>query len=147
MKRFIIILILLLSGMNEMLAQKGLAVNEQFDGSKSYYENATRVWVEGKDLKAYHLTLYKSITVKGNAEAAKDMERAVTTDSKLALSKEIGHVGSRLYYAFLSLPGKQHNRYIFFRNASLRSGGADEVTLVYMEGNVSMEQLKQMFKK
>lgn len=135
-------------------AQRRLAIESQFDGSKPYYETATRVWVEGKELKPYKLTLYKSITVKENPEAFADMETAVMADTLYALSKELGHIQGRLYYAFICLrndtPHRQrpgHYRYVFYRNLSLRKGGSPEATIVYMDGTTTMDGLKQLFKR
>ena len=140
MKRILLIVTLLVVSVSTMLAQKGLSVAEQFDGSKPYFATATRVWVEGSELKRYNLTLYKSITVKDNADAA------VKQDAHKAVSKEMGHLKGRLFYAFLCLNGSRgSNRYVFYRNSLLSEGGKNEVTLVYMEGQVTMSQLKEMF--
>ena len=148
MKRILLIFTFFAAGVTAMLAQQGLSIAEQFDGSKPYYATATRVWVEGNELKRYHLTLYKSITVKDNLDAASEMERAVVADARKAVSKEMGHLCGTLYYAFLCLNGTNgNNRYIFYRNHSLVEGGKNEYTLVYMEGQVSMSQLKEMFIK
>lgn len=148
MKRILLFLLLFVTATEMLLAQKGLAIADQFDGSKSYFSTATRVWVEGQELKRYHLTLYKSITVKDNFEATLDMERAVLADARNAVSKEMGHLCGRLYYAFLGLNGTNStNRYIFYRNHNLVEGGKNEVTLVYMEGQISMQELKDMFMK
>lgn len=146
MKRILLIVTLLVISVSTMLAQKGLSVAEQFDGSKPYFATATRVWVEGSELKRYNLTLYKSITVKDNADAASEMENAVKQDAHKAVSKEMCHLKGRLFYAFLCLNGSRgSNRYVFYRNSLLSEGGKNEVTLVYMEGQVTMSQLKEMF--
>lgn len=138
-----------MQGIVNVTAQKGLAISEMFDGNKPCYAEATKVWVEGSELKPYKLTLYKSITVKNNPEAYAEMEAAVLDDCREALNKELGHIGGHLYYAFICLPSRKsdHYRYLFYRNASLRTGGRDEATIVYMEGSTTMEGLKQLFKK
>lgn len=147
MKRIIFTFIFILANTFNLSAQKGLAVAKLLDGHIPYYI-ATRVWVEGRELQPYKLSLYRSMTVKENVEAVNAMERAVLADATQAQSKEIGHVGNRLYYAFLCLTGGKNNqlRYIFYRNAALRSGGNEEATLVYMEGRATMDELQQMFK-
>ena len=130
-------------------AQANLSIGVFFSDDYEYADDAKMVWVEGKELKAYKLSLYRSITTE-NKLMVSDMEKAVIKDSKKAADKEIGKIGQRLYYAFLSLqPEKEKSnvrRYVFYRNAALRQGGKNEATLVYMEGHVSMEDLKKLFK-
>ena len=76
------------------------------------------------------------------------MERLVVADEKNAVSKETGRIGEKLYYGFYCFPAHMGNlRYVFYRNSSLREVESNEVTLVYIEGNVTMEELKKMFKK
>ena len=144
-------------GIVDCMAQKQTSVARQFDGSMPYYHLLDRVVIEGgEELNAYKLSLYKSVTVKENAftpkelaqQAFKDMEHDVEEAAKEAVIKEVGHVKGQLYYAFLML---RQGCYIFYQNASLRKGGKQEATIVYMEGlknsSMSMDELKRMFKK
>ena len=144
-------------GIVDGMAQKQTSVARQFDGSMPYYHLLDRVVIEGgQELNAYKLSLYKSVTVKENAftpkelaqQAFKDMEHDVEEAAKEAVIKEVGHVKGQLYYAFLML---RQGCYIFYQNASLRKGGKQEATIVYMEGlknsSMSMDELKRMFKK
>lgn len=144
-------------GFADCMAQKHTSVARQFDGSMPYYHLLDRVVIEGgQELKAYKLSLYKSVTAKENAftpkemaqQAFKDMEHDVEEAAKEAVIKEVGHVKGQLYYAFLML---RQGCYIFYQNASLRKGGKQEATIVYMEGlknsSMSMDELKRMFKK
>ena len=144
-------------GIVDCMAQKQTSVARQFDGSMPYYHLLDRVVIEGgQELNAYKLSLYKSVTVKENAftpkelaqQAFKDMEHDVEEAAKEAVIKEVGHVKGQLYYAFLML---RQGCYIFYQNASLRKGGKQEATIVYMEGlknsSMSMDELKRMFKK
>ena len=143
-------------GIADCMAQKHTSVARQFDGSMPYYHLLDRVVIEGgQELKAYKLSLYKSVTAKENAftpkemaqQAFKDMEHDVEEAAKSALLKEVGHKQGKLYYAFLMM----RDCYIFYQNASLRKGGKREATIVYMEGqknsSMSMSELKRMFKK
>ena len=139
-------------------AQSKLSISPFFAENSAYSADSKMVWVEGKELKAYHLTLYRSISTE-NPKTIKEMEQAVLNDSKRAADKEIGYVGARLYYAFLSLKPAPANanlspdaanpsrkRFIFYRNASLKANNKKDATLVYMEGTVSLEELKKLFK-
>jgi len=147
MKRLMLILLLSFCLFPVVQAQKGLHIGEFFNRK---FAKATLVQVEGRELKPYHLTLYRSFSIGETENVADRMEQCVMADARLAYSKETGELGERLYYAFLALPpreGQQANRYIFYRNVSLRQGGKDELTLVYMEGSVTMDELKKLFKK
>jgi len=130
-------------------AQANLNISVFFDANSSYADDAKEVWVEGSQLRPYRLSLYRSITTE-NKQTITAMEQAVIKDGKKAADKEIGYIGSRLYYAFLSMKpaasGSTVRRYVFYRNASLKSSTKKDATLVYMEGQITMEELKNLFK-
>ena len=157
MKRYLLITMLLALGCCLASAQKNLHIAPLFKSSGPYSNGAKEVWVEGRELKAYKLTLYRSLTYERTDAAdnhfdqlTADIETWVKADSHDAYSKEMGNLGGHLYYAFLALPPEQSKsacRYIIYRNASLREGGKQEVTIIYMEGNTSISELKKMFKK
>ena len=149
MERLVIICVMILASTVGVSAQANLSIGVFFSDDYQYADDAKMVWVEGTELRTYNLTLYRSITTE-NKNMVGDMEKAVLKDSKKAADKEMGKIGQRLYYAFLSLHPEKENshirRYVFYRNAALRQGGKNEATLVYMEGHVSMEDLKKLFK-
>ncbi len=130
-------------------SQSSLNINIFFEEDSPYTSDSRNVWVEGQVLRQYHLSLYRSITTE-NKQTVKIMEQAVLKDSKYASDKEIGYIGARPYYVFLSFKPKTANsrirRYVFYRNASLKSSSKKDATLVYMEGQVSMDELKDLFK-
>ena len=69
-------------------------------------------------------------------------------DAQTAVDKEVGKVGKRLYYGFYCFPAQDDNyRYLFYRNAAVAPGSSKkmEVTVVYMEGKITLEELKRMF--
>ncbi|MBR5204409.1 MAG: hypothetical protein IKW32_04225 [Bacteroidaceae bacterium] len=125
-----------------------MRIGELFDGSYKRKNNAIEVTVKGETLKRYRLKLFRSLTVKNDPMDFERIEKLVEADGKDAVSKETGRIGERLYYAFYCFP--PHNdrlRYVFYRNSSLREVEENELTLVYIEGNVTMDELKEMFKK
>lgn len=147
MRRIVLLCIIATCCVSIVQAQKGLHISDFFEKP---FAKATMVHVEGSELTPYHLTLYRSVSFSDTYLVVDAMEKSVLTDARLAYSKEMGNKGKRLYYAFLALPprdGRHANRYIFYRNASLREGGKDELTLVYMEGSATMDELKKLFKK
>lgn len=131
-----------------LMAQQGLAVAPVFDGRYQSNRNAVEVVVKGRKLKPYGLTLFKSITLKELPTDAAWITRLVEADSRNAMDKEEGRIRGRLYYGFYRFKqeGNVPFRYIFFRNNALRRGASRDITVVYMEGNVTIARLKEMFR-
>lgn len=146
-RKLMIICILMLVAMKGW-AQEELRINDLFDGSYKRNKNAIEVVIKGDQLKRYRLKVFRSLTIKNSPKDFERMERLVVADEKNAVSKETGRIGEKLYYGFYCFPAHMGNlRYVFYRNSSLREVESNEVTLVYIEGNVTMEELKKMFKK
>jgi hypothetical protein len=132
----------------EAQSQTSLQIAELFNGSYKRKDNAIEVVVKGNQLERYKLEVFRSLTIKNDQKDVERIEKLVEQDEKHAISKETGHIGERLYYAFYCFsPQKGRFRYIFYRNSSLRKTESNELTLIYMEGNVTMDELKVMFKK
>ena len=147
MRRIIFILIAIVVSATAD-AQTGLNIERLLSGHYRKYENVDEVIVKGCRLDAYNLSLYHSLVVKNDEGLFRTMEQLVLADGKDAGDKEIANIGSRLYYAFYSLPPANGcRRYLFFKNSSLKKGGENCATLIYMEGGASVEELKKMFKK
>lgn len=147
MKRMILQVIFSCLFVSGLWAQNGLNIAQLFDGRYKQEANAIEVLVKGRKLEPYKLTLFRSLTVKNDPEKFDKIEELVTRDGRQALDKETGMIGGKLYYAFFRLPPKGKSyRYLFFRNSSLRTVESDEVTVVYMEGYATLEELKQLFK-
>lgn len=148
MKKVFTIIILMLAFVVEAQSQTNLQIAELFNGSYKRKDNAIEVVVKGNQLKRYKLEVFRSLTIKNDPKDFERIEKLVEQDEKHAISKETGHIGERLYYAFYCFsPQKGRFRYIFYRNSSLRKTESNELTLIYMEGNVTMDELKVMFKK
>lgn len=132
-----------------VFAQKGMHVEDLFGGRFKHDRQAVEVLIKGRELKKYHLTLFRSLTITDEPEVSEEIEVLVSLDAKTAVDKEVGKVGKKLYYGFYCFPGQDDNyRYLFYRNAAVARGSSKktEVTVVYMEGKVTLEELKRMFK-
>ena len=148
MKKFFMIVILILGWAMETWSQKNLQIAELFNGSYKRKDNAIEVVVKGRQLERYRLNVFRSLTIKNDPKDFERIERLVKQDEAKALSKETGHIGERLYYAFYCVPPEgEYYRYLFYRHSSLRKTESNELTLIDMEGNVTMDELKVMFKK
>lgn len=133
-----------------LCAQKGLQVGRMFDGRFHKQKDATEVLLKGSKVKAYKLTLFRSLTINATNPAVTSIEQAVSSDGRQAIDKEQSSRGGHLGYAFFQLPsvGNIH-RYLFYRNnAVLHTNSAGtKVTLIYMEGTATLKELKATFKK
>ena len=145
MKRHITALLLTLLIAITASAQSHLNVAPLFKGL--YKGGAfTASHLEGKMLKPYNLTLFRSITTS-DYRIYDDIEALVEKDGKAAIDKESGYMGEKLYYAFYQFKPKNNKyQYLFYRNSSLRKNSPNEVTVVYIEGYVTLKELKKMFK-
>lgn len=127
-------------------AQEGLQIAPLFDGRYAHRKEAVEVLIKGRKLKPYRLTLFRSLTLRADTAEQRFIERLVEADAVHAADKESGHVGGRLYYGFFCFPRGEHSfRYIFFKNKALTSPENPEVTLLYLEGEATLEELKQRF--
>ncbi len=147
--KYIYLLLFLILCISDGFAQEGMHINQLFDGRYKKEKNATEVLVKGRKLESYQLTLFRSLTVKDNPEAFRLIRTLVDQDAQQAIDKESGRINGKLYYGFYQF--KPHNnqfRYLFFRDNSCRddTDNNNEMTIVYMEGNTTIEELKNLFK-
>lgn len=147
MKRWIILVLHIVCFSFWMSAQSNLQVGRFFTDDMASRKNVTVVEVKSRDLKAYKLTAFKSITIDNDAALAQSIENCVKVDAQKAIEKETGLRGGRLYYGFYTFSlSKDKNSYIFYRNNRLVSGAKPITTIVYMEGTASLKELKNLYK-
>lgn len=106
----------------------------------------TMVSMSGRQAKWEGLTLYKSVSVAGDAAKADAMAKAVRKDGVKAGFKETSYKDGKLYFGFYGLGGEGVNRkYLFYLD--MRPKGVDKTTLIYIEGDWSAEEVKGMITK
>lgn len=106
----------------------------------------TMVSMSGRQAKWEGLTLYKSVSVAGDAAKADAMAKAVRKDGVKAEFKETSYKDGKLYFGFYGLGGEGANRkYLFYLD--MRPKGVDKATLIYIEGDWSAEEVKRMITK
>ena len=147
MKRHLFLLFLfLLSAVG--FAQTGLSVSPFFADDFVRNSTQTSISLQGQKVKPYKLSLFRSITLSAQGEHARAIERAVLADAARAVEHEAGMKEGRLYYGFYRLSSeKGRNRYLFYRNNSLRKGDESTLILIYMEGKATIAELKRHFGK
>lgn len=159
MRRTLFIIIALLATVLTASAQKGLHVNEVFDGDiveKTYMvENI----VKGQQLQRYGLSYFRSIKFKASEDERQKIERLVELDMKnsfdLEQERKVASAGKNqkvsLVYAIMTLPpeGQGHTYgpnhwYLCYQCAPYKKQEY-AITLVFMEGTASIEKLRTMF--
>ena len=90
-RRWIILGITMLAVL-PLWAQKGMHVEALFDGRFKQDKRAVEVLIKGKELKKYHLTLFRSLTVTDAPTLSKEIEALVSQDAETAVDKEVGKV-------------------------------------------------------
>lgn len=148
MNRFLTMLTLILVASLSAIAQQKLAIMPLLDNATSTNPSAeiASVEVSGKQLKPHNLSIYKSLSVSGDAALAEKMERAVMHDGTSAESREVSLRDGRLYFGFYTMPpAGNENRYIFYLNATL--AGGSKTTIIYMQGKAGEASIRKMIKK
>lgn len=145
MKRIVIAMLVMICGQMVCLAQKGLAINQLFDGRYRKDPAAVETMVRGTAVQKYDLDLYRSVTVTGRASDADAMVPLIKADAKNAVDSEESYKDGKLYYGFYSLGGKSTNRYILYLNQHV--AGGDKIVLLYLEGDAGVSRVKRMLKK
>ena len=148
MKRITIIILTCLLTTMAAMAQTGLNINRLFDGRYKKAAGATEIIVTGVQAREIGLTLYHSVSVTDKTQA-EIIENLVVKDGAKAVDKEVEYRNGQLYYGFYTMPKyKNINRYIFFLNQNLaRKSPKNNVTLIYMEGVASPDEIKKLIRK
>jgi len=165
MKRLIILYIILLLACFPAMAQKGLHVNEVFDGDIVEKTYMVENLIKGEQLSSYKLTYFRSIKFKATPEERKKIEKMVNEDIKNSLDLEQERQGSQeqglaqtlttapLSYAMMTLPpdGKfdpnSPNRWYLCYQCTPFKKNEYAITLVFMKGHATVKELRKMFKK
>lgn len=129
-----------------------LAYGEKLNVSPLFKEkfaknaSVTMVSVSGEQSDWKGLTVYKSVSVSGNAEKAEEIARCVRKDGAKAEFKETSYKDGKLYFGFYGLGGEgPHRKYLFYLD--LRPKGKEKTTLIYIEGDWTPDQVKTMITK
>ena len=157
MKRTIFIILTCLLTCVSVMAQQGLNINRLFnenlktdDWVTQELNGKTEIIVTGDQAKEMGLSTYHSISLNsGKKQDRESIEALVIKDGAQALDKDVEYRNGQLYYGFYTLkPNKRNKRYIFYLNQNLaRKSPKNIVTVIYMEGKKSPEEVKKLIRK
>ena len=157
MKRIVILILTCLVASSAAIAQAGLNINRLFNEElktdawvTQELNGKTEIIVTGKKAKEMGLSTYHSISLNsGKKQERESIEALVLKDGAQALDKDVEYRNGQLYYGFFTLkPNKQNKRYIFYLNQNLaRKSPRNVVTVIYMEGKKSPDEVKKLIRK
>lgn len=145
MKRILILIALLLFSVWTASAQGDLQVGAVFDGKVVPATSMKETFIRSSRLETYHLEQYRSVSFTGDDQVLAEVSRRVLADAEQASDQEIHMKEGRLAYAILTFEdGSRGNRFVCFQCVS--KAGSHAVTLVYMTGPATLDDLKKLFR-
>lgn len=163
MKKYLCILIMMGISLC-MMAQKELRINEVFSGKMISSKNVTETLIQGKSLESCKLDKLHTIKLNATEHERNDIEKLFKADIKDATGINDDVVESRnnyirnndnmeleirnghIYYAVVQLQDfRGKHRFVCYQ--CKKTGDEYKITLAYMRGEASMNELRKMFKK
>ena len=152
MKRTLFILSMLIGICLSTSAQRGLQINEVFEGkviAKQYMQESL---IKGDNVAPYKLRLLHTVKfLANNSQRAKadalfniDMkERISDDDSNMEMESRDGFI----YYAIVQLTDNEKGSHRYICYQCRPKSTKFDITMVYMEGEASLADLRKTFKR
>lgn len=146
MKKIIISLLFLLLLSFSALAQRDLRCYPVFQGKFVPGKQMVVTEVRGSSMATYKLDYYRGVSFQVETDLAGKVAALVWEDAADAAVKETEKVGDMLTYALVqpASTGKI-NRFLCYQARPI--GDKWKVTLLYLEGEATLEDLRSMFDK
>lgn len=146
MKKFLLCLLALLLSVGAAFAQRGLNSNAIFRGRVIPFDRMVKTEVRGSSMTTYKLDFYRSVRFQVDEKTALEVAALVKADAEAAVSAETEMTGDLLTYALVqpAQRGKVH-RYLCYQ--ARPEGPAWIITILYLEGSATLEDLRSMFDK
>ena len=152
MKRTLFILLMLIGISLSTSAQRGLQINEVFEGkviAKQYMQESL---IKGDNVAPYKLKLLHTVKfLANNSQRARadalfniDMrERISDDDSNMEMESRDGFI----YYAIVQLTDNEKGLHRYICYQCRPKSAKFDITMVYMEGEASLADLRKTFKR
>ena len=145
MKRILLIITALVLSVWAASAQGRLQVGAVFDGKVVPARQMKETFIQGSQLRPYNLKHYRSVSLTGDDAVLAEVSRLVLADAATATDQEVHYQGGNLIYAILTFQdGESDNRYVCYQ--CVTKAGRHSITLVYMTGPATLDDLKKLFK-
>ena len=146
MKRIVSLLLALLLWTGAAHAQRDMKSNPVFQGRIVPGKMMVRTEVRGGNMATYKLDYYLGVSFQVDARLAGQVASLVEADAASAEVRETEKTGNLLTYALVQAKAKgKTNRYLCYQARPV--GNEWKVTLLYLEGPATLEDLKNMFEK
>ena len=145
MRRIILIITALLLSIGTASAQGDLQVGAIFDGKVVPPKVMKETFIKSAQLDPFNLEQYHSVSFTGDDKVLEEVSHRVLADAENATDQEIHMNQGRLVYAILTFERANHdNRFICYQ--CVTKAGSHSITLVYMHGPATLDDLKKLFK-
>ena len=146
MKKILICFAVLILTAGTASAQRGLNSYPVFRGKVVPKDQMVTTEVRGWSMATYKLDYYRGVHFKTDMPTAIKVAELVGADAKAAVSCETERVGDILTYALIQpKPAGRINRYLCYQ--AQRNGSSWSITILYLEGVATLDDLKNMFGK
>lgn len=155
MKRLIFLMLCITTAMS-IQAQNELNIDAIFKGKGIDKSRITETIIRGEQLEPYHLTAFHSIKFNVNDKERNDIEKQfyayisqnAARNNGGKTNSEMESRGGHLYYAIAEVkPLSPFDRRYICYQCSPDANDTFRLTLVSLEGHVSLQNLRKMFKK
>ncbi len=121
-----------------VLNERELEKNDVFPEPYNYMRLVKDAKFVRYGIDVFERSIYRNVSA---ADYSK-LSELVASDAKAAIAKEVIYREGRLIYALLQMPPVgRTNRFVAFQ------GGGADVTVVYMEGKATLDELEKIFVK
>ena len=146
MKKMLITICALFLLAGTMQAQRGLKTYPVFQGEIVPGKMMVVTEVRGSSMETYKLDYYKGVSFQVDEALAARVASLVEEDAVSTDDRETENTGSLLTYALVQPKSKgKANRYLCYQARPV--GNQWKITLLYLEGPATLEDLKNMFEK
>lgn len=135
-------------------AQSGFAINPVFNGKLVPSSRIKETDITGSQLAPYKLRVFRSVKFLATADELSRIQPLLLQDGKTAEDRQTEYAGGVLTYALFRFRAEvrstrndmltEGNKYLCLQ--VFPKGDRYDVTLVYMAGDATLEELKQLFK-
>lgn len=147
MKKIIICLVYLLLLSEAAFAQKGLNCYPVFRGKVIPEKQMVMTEVRGDGMATYKLSYYRSVHFQVDTLTARKVAAMVEADALMSDSAETDKTGELLTYGLIQLkPFGTTRRYLCYQARPTMFHGW-MITIIYLEGSATLEDLRSMFEK
>ena len=146
MKKIVISLMALLLLTVSASAQRDLSCYPVFQGKIVPGKQMVVTEVRGSSMAAYKLDYYRGVSFQADEALAKQVAALVESDAAATESAQTEKVSGFLTYALVQpVSRRKSNRFLCYQARPI--GEEWKVTLLYLEGPATLEDLRKMFEK